>query len=171
MADTTRALVERLFAEHGHGLRAFLRRRLAAAPDAAELAQEVYARLLRAPDAGTIRNTEAYLFTVAGNLVKEHRVLEQRRREALDVDNAALQAELAVGPSSADEIDAARRERRLREVLNELAPQCRAVLVLQYWQGLSHEAIAHELGISRRMVKRHLGLALAHCRRRMQRMR
>ena len=35
-----------------------------------------------------IRNPEAYLYTVARNLAKEHRVLERRERSTIDVDDA-----------------------------------------------------------------------------------
>jgi len=171
MADGRKALVEQLFTQYGAGLRAFLRRRVPAEPDAAELAQEVYSRMLRVADADAIRNTEAYLYTVAGNLVKEYRVLGERRRAAVDVDSEAVQGELAVLPDWSNELDEARRARRLREVLGQLPDECRAVLALHYWRGLTYEEVARELGVSRRVVKRHLARGLAHCRRRMQGMR
>jgi hypothetical protein len=55
------SLVERLFADHGSSLQAFLFRRVRRQPIAAELAQEVYVRMLRVPDMGAVRNPEAYL--------------------------------------------------------------------------------------------------------------
>ena len=59
MAETKKTLLERLFAEHAGALRRH--------PDAAELTQEVYVRMLRVADMGAIRNPEAYLYTVASN--------------------------------------------------------------------------------------------------------
>ena len=50
MAETKKTMVARLFAEHRGALQAFLSRRVRRRPDAAELAQEVYVRLLRVPD-------------------------------------------------------------------------------------------------------------------------
>jgi DNA-directed RNA polymerase specialized sigma24 family protein len=47
MAETKRTVVARLFAEHRGALQAFLNRRVRRRPDAADLAQEVYVRLLR----------------------------------------------------------------------------------------------------------------------------
>ena len=61
MAETKRTVVARLFAEHGGALQAFLYRRVRRRPDAAELAQEVYVRLLRVPDIEAIRDPGAYL--------------------------------------------------------------------------------------------------------------
>ena len=68
MAEIKKSLVERLFGEHGGALRAFLYRRVRSHPDAAELAQEVFVRMMRVPDMTAIRNPEAYLFAVASRL-------------------------------------------------------------------------------------------------------
>lgn len=170
MADRKSTLVERLFAEHGSSLQAFLVRRVRRPPIAAELAQEVYVRMLRVPDMGAVRNPEAYLFTVASNLAKEHARDERSADLALDVDDPLVQAQLAELPLFGGQLDAERRVKRLREVLGQLSPKCQAAVVLQYWQGLSYQEIAEQLGISTHMVKKYLTQALAHCRRRMGRL-
>lgn len=167
MAETKRTLVERLFAEHGRALQAFLFRRVRRDPDAAELAQEVYLRMLRVADLGAIRNPEAYLYTVASNLAKEHARHERQDGAALDVDDPVVQEQLAELPAFASELDTERRIKRLREVLQQLPPKCQAAVMLQYWQGLSYEEIAVRLGVSSHMVKKYLSQALVHCRRRM----
>jgi len=100
MAESKRHWVERLFVEHAGPLRAFLYRRVHRHPDAAELAQEVYVRMLRVADIETIRNPEAYLYTVASNLVKEHARDERTGAGALDVDDPAIQELLAELPAS-----------------------------------------------------------------------
>ena len=53
MAESKKTLVERLFAAHGGRLEAFFFRRVRSQPDAAELAQEVYVRMLRVPSLQT----------------------------------------------------------------------------------------------------------------------
>ncbi|TGQ74193.1 RNA polymerase subunit sigma, partial [Mesorhizobium sp. M8A.F.Ca.ET.207.01.1.1] len=55
-------------------LRGFFLRRGSAREDAEDLAQEVYLRLLRSTGehADAVENPEAYLFTVAANLAREH---------------------------------------------------------------------------------------------------
>jgi RNA polymerase sigma factor (sigma-70 family) len=169
MTDVRKSLVERLFAEHGGALAAFLHRRVQRKPDAAELAQEVYMRMLRVTNAEDIRNPEAYLYTVASNLVKEHARRESKDSKALDIDDPLIQEQLAELPPFAGQLDTEQRVRRLREVLQQLPAKCQAAVVLQYWEGLSYEEIAERLGISTHMVKKYLTQALAHCRRRMAR--
>lgn len=170
MADKKVSLVERLFADHGSSLQAFLFRRVRRQPIAAELAQEVYVRMLRVPDLGAVRNPEAYLYTVASNLAKEHVRGEFGAEVSLDVDDPLVQAQLAELPMLGGQLDAERRIKRLREVLEQLPPKCHAAVVLQYWQGLSYQEIAERLGISTHMVKKYLKQALIHCRRRMGRL-
>jgi RNA polymerase sigma factor (sigma-70 family) len=170
MAERKTSLVERLFAEHGGSLQAFLVRRVRRAPIAAELAQEVYVRMLRVPDMGSVRNPEAYLYTVASNLAKEHVRDERGAEAALDVDDPLIQAQLAALPVFGADLDDARRVERLREVLDQLPLKCRAAVVLQYWHGLSYQEIAERLGVSTHMVKKYLTQGLAHCRRSMGRL-
>jgi RNA polymerase sigma factor (sigma-70 family) len=170
MAEIKKTLVERLFAEHGGALQAFFFRRVRKHPDAAELAQEVYVRMLRVADMESIRNPEAYLYTVASNLAKEHARHERRDGDVVDVDDPLIQEQLAELPSYAGQLDAQERIKRLREVLHQLSPKCQAAVVLQYWHGLSYEEIGQRLGVSTNMVKKYLSQALVHCRRRMSRL-
>jgi RNA polymerase sigma factor (sigma-70 family) len=170
MAEAKHALVERLFAEQGGVLRAFFSRRIRRQSEAAELAQEVYLRMLRIPDTESIRNPEAYLFTVASNLLREHAVQERRLNNTVGVDDPAVQDQLAELPAFGGQIDAELRIKRLREVLRELSPKCHAAVVLSYWHGLSYEEIAQRLGVSTNMVKKYLSQALVLCRRRMARL-
>ncbi len=170
MAENKKSLVKRLFAEHRGTLQAFLYRRVRNHPDAAELAQEVFARMLRVPDMTTVRNPEAYLFAVASNLAKEHAQRAPHGSAVVNIDDPLVQEQLAELPTFGGELDRERRVRRLREVLDELSPKCRAAVVLQYWHGLSYEEIAQRLGISTNMVNKYLSQALMHCRRRMARL-
>jgi RNA polymerase sigma-70 factor (ECF subfamily) len=170
MTDDKKALVERLFTQQGNALRAFFSRRTGRRQEAAELTQEVYARMLRVPDMDAIQNPEAYLYVVAGNLAREHAIQEHRVSRALDVDDPIVQEQLAELPLVASDLDTQTRIRRLRQVLRELSPKCRAAVALQYWQGLSYEEIGQQLDVSPHMVKKYLSQALAHCRRRMARL-
>jgi len=170
MAETKKTVVARLFAEHRGALQAFLYRRVRQRPVAAELAQEVYVRILRVPDIGAIRDLGAYLYTVASNLARDHARRERQDGTVLDVDDPLVQEELAELPGFAGQLDAEQRIKRLSEVLHQLPPKCHAAVVMQYWQGLSYEEIAGRLGVSTHMVKKYLSQAMVHCRRRMRRL-
>lgn len=167
MPQASKTLVERLFTEHYASLLAFFGRRVRARSEAADLAQEVYLRMLRVGDTEAIRNPEGYLFTVASNLAKEHAVLERRRMSGVDIDEARDDFSLRVLPAYEKELDGARRTTRLYTVLAQLPPKCRAAVVLQYAQGLTYQEIAVRLSVSPHMVKKYLTQALIHCRRRM----
>ena len=170
MPKSHKALIERLFAAHGAALQAFFRRRVRSKPEAPDLTQEVYLRMLRVTDLEAIRNPEGYLYSVASNLVKEHAVLERRHRGDRNIAEDELAALLAEAPTFDDDIDADLREARLREVLLQLTPKCRVVVLMQYRHELSYQEIADRLGISTNMVKKYLAQALVLCRKRMERM-
>ncbi len=140
-AEPKPSLVERLFAEHRGALQTFFQRRIRSKADAADLAQEVYVRMLRIGDQEAIRNPVHYLYTVANNLVKEHADLDARQRVA-----------------------------RLGVVLQQLRPKCRAAVELRFTQGLSFREIAMHLGVSPQTAKKYVAQALGHCRRRMARL-
>jgi RNA polymerase sigma-70 factor (ECF subfamily) len=169
-ADTKQALIEWLAAEHGTRLRAFFSRRVRQQPDVAELVQEVYLRMLRVRDIDEVENPEAYLYTVASNLAKEHNARKHIPQEPLDIDDPSVQEQLAVLPPMGEYVDKEVRVKRLREVLAQLSPKCYAAVVMHYSHGMSHAAIAEQLEISPHMVKKYLSQALVHCRRRMARL-
>ena len=172
MQETKKALVARLFIEHGTALRAFFARRVSAKDDAPDMVQEVYLRMLRVKDADALRNPEAYLFTVASHLVYEH-AAKNRLLTTSDVHETASHATASAGADAADafvleeSLDTDARVTRLREVLAQLPPKCRAVVFMKYQHGLRYEEIARHLDLSTHMVQKYLSTALAHCRRRM----
>jgi RNA polymerase sigma factor (sigma-70 family) len=161
------SLVERLFADHGGALRTFFLRRIRAKADAADLAQEVYVRMLRVSDKEAIRNPVHYLYTVANNLVKEHAVLERRQASGIDIDEASPHAQLETLPAFDGDLDAVRRVLRLNTVLQQLRPKCRAAVELRFTHELSYREVAMHLGVSPRMAKKYVAQGLSHCRRRM----
>lgn len=163
-------MIEKLFAEHQRALQSFFYRRIRGKSQAADLVQEVYVRMLRVGDFDAIRNPEVYLYTVASNLAKEHAVLEHRRAGEVDVDEANIQELLGEIPTVDRDYDTDRRVRRLRAVLMQLTPKCRAAVALRYQRDFSYEEIGECLGVSSNMVKKYLVQALAHCRCRMSSM-
>ena len=169
-AEPKPSLVERLFAEHRGALQAFFRRRIRSKADAADLAQEVYVRMLRVSDQEAIRSPVHYLYTVANNLVKEHAALDRRQASGIDIDEAPAHEQLETLPQFDGDLDASQRVARLGVVLQQLRPKCRAAVELRFTHGLSFREIAMHLGVSPQMAKKYVVQALSHCRRRMARL-
>jgi RNA polymerase sigma factor (sigma-70 family) len=170
MSENKKAMIARLFAHHRGALQAFFYRRIRTKHDVGDLVQEVYARMLRVNDTDGIRNPEGYLYTVASNLLREHAVLD-RKPSSADDNDPFERLELATSPSFDEFFDTELRVKRLREVLTQLPPKCRAAVHMKYQHGMSYQEIADQLRISPHMVQKYLGQALAHCRRRMARLR
>jgi RNA polymerase sigma factor (sigma-70 family) len=166
-AEPKPSLVGRLFAEHRAALQSFFLRRIRAKADAADLAQEVYVRMLRIRDLDSIRSPVSYLYTVANNLVKEHAVLDRRQASGIDIDEAPAHERLETLPAFDGDLDTTQRVARLGVVLKQLRPKCRAAVELRFTQGLSYREIATHLGVSPQMAKKYVAQALGHCRRRM----
>jgi RNA polymerase sigma factor (sigma-70 family) len=157
-----------LFAEKRATLSSYFLRRVAHRWDAQDLVQEVYLRLLRIDpaDAANIRSPEAYLFTVAANLVKEHAVL--RQQQPLGSDELEQVVEQLVAPANVEaDVDSESRQRHLGALIDRLPPKCRAVLVMHYRDELSYREIAERMSISTNMVKKYIVKGLAACRQRM----
>ena len=154
-----------MFAEHGPVLRGFFARR-GASDEAEDMVQETYLRLLRAHQCqgDAIANPEAYLFTVALNLAREQAA---RRRWSLlpieEIENITTM--LAAEESVEGVAERAQRRQRLQELLGTLPEHTRAVLVMQYRDGLSYKQIAERMGVSSHMVKKHVVRGLSVCRR------
>src|SRR5882762_1422957 len=169
-AEPKPSLVERLFAEHRGALQTFFQRRIRSKADAADLAQEVYIRMLRIGDQEAIRNPVHYLYTVANNLVKENAALDRRQASGIDIDQAPAHEQLETLPEFDGDLDASQRVARLGVVLRQLRPKCRAAVELRFTHGLSYRAIAEHLEVSPQMAKKYVVQALSHCRRRMARL-
>jgi RNA polymerase sigma factor (sigma-70 family) len=170
VGEPNTSLVERLFSENRSKLQSFFRRRIRSSADAPDLVQEVYLRMLRISDKEAIRNPLFYLYTVANNLVKEHAALEHRQAAGIDIEEAPHHEALETSPAFDAHLDTARRAERLKVVLAQLRPKCRAALVLRFTHGLSYRAIAVHLGVSPQMAKKYTAQGLTHCQRRMARL-
>jgi RNA polymerase sigma-70 factor (ECF subfamily) len=152
--------VETLYANHHGWLQGWLRKKLGNAFDAADLAQDTFLRVMRAPGLDRVEEPRAYLTTVARNLLINHvrrRAIEQAYLDAL----ALLPEPMAPAPEvrlmvleTLVEID--------RRLLG-LPVQAKQAFLLAQLEGLGQAEIAAELGISVSTVKRHLAKAAMRC--------
>lgn len=155
--------VATLYTDHHSWLQGWLRRRLHHADDAADLAQDTFMRLLTVPAATAhepLREPRAYLATVARRLLVNH-----LRRQSLE--QAYLQALAALPepqtPSPEQQLLILQALQEVDAMLDGLPPKVRAVFILSQVEGLTYAAIAQELGIGLRSVKRYMAQAMAEC--------
>ena len=154
-----------IFEQHKNALRGFFSRR-GANEDAEDLVQETYLRLLHAHqrDGCIIGNTEAYLYTVALNLAREH-AGKRRLQPVLEDDFDDVVARIVCDNDRAeDDIQRNQCRELLQSALHELPRHTRSVLEMQYHDNLSYQQIAERMGVSTHMVKKHVVRGLAICR-------
>jgi RNA polymerase sigma factor (sigma-70 family) len=169
MANGHREQRHHAFLRHGSSLAAFIRRRVRRPADASDLTQEVYLRFLRADREELIRNPEAYLYTVAVNLLREQSVLDRRWSQSVDASDLPADPALVNFRTPDEEIDDEARMARIAALVESLPAKQQAVLVLQYRDGLTYQQIAERLGVTTHAVKKYVMQGLAICRKRLAR--
>ena len=134
---------------------------------AEDLAGEVFLRLLDRirEGRGPNRHLKAWLFRVAHNLVVD----ESRR--AAHRDHESLDDSIPVGRASVEEqVQHAVTTQQAYDLLEELTPQQRSIIVLKYLEGMENAEVAHTLGLSIGAVKALQHRGLNALRRRFSRM-
>jgi len=159
-----RAFVADLATQHGRRLRQYLSGRVRNRSDVPDLAQEIYLRLLRVERPTEIRSPEAYLFTVAANLIYEHTVRQSTAPPVVELDAITEELEAReVDPSAYAAVQ--QRFEALERAVGRLSPRMRTTLLLHRRDGFSLDEIGTQLGISRNVAKKYLAKALLYCRR------
>ena len=152
--------VQTLYSDHHRWLQGWLRRKLGNAFDAADLAQDVYVRVLARQQPLQIQEPRSYLSTVARGLVIDHwrrRELEQVWLETLaqmPESQAPCPESRLVFLQSLIEID---------RMLDALKPAVRSAFLWAQLDGLSCPQIAERLGVSLATAERYVAKALRHC--------
>ena len=141
-------------------LHRFIGRRVRARVDIEDLAQETYLRLLRARDLRDVRNPKAYLLTVASNVVAEWRDHEPPPTMFEAVDESLLVDD----GIPVFEVEAEVSQALMDQVLQDLPPMTRAVLMLKFRDRRRCKDIATELQLTDRQVRRHLTRAYEQLR-------
>ena len=121
----------------------------------ADLRQDVYERVCEAALRQFPRNTKAFVFTTARNLlidrVRSSRIIPIEA--AVDWETLNLAAD-APGP---ERVLMAREELQLLQAaLDRLPPRCREAVMLKQVEGISRREIASRMGVSEETVKMHL---------------
>lgn len=161
--NVTPQQIDILYTDHHGWLNAWLYKRLGNTHDAADLAQDVFLRLILKPaPRGFINASEAraYLRTVANGMCIN--LWHRREIEQAWLDTLATQPE-AFAPS-------AERQAIILEALYEVSTMllalptkvARAFLLIEACQ-MGQKEVAQELGVSTRMVRKYLAQAMLEC--------
>lgn len=162
---TPREAFDSALAEHRDELLAYLRKRLGHRETAADLAQETFFRMMKYRDATEIEDRRLMLFRIANNLINEYHRTRQRHHAAdhYSYDEIEpLQAEQSTVEAIVDTRNAI--DILLKRTITELSPKCRLAFMLSRFDGLSYPQIADRMGVSVKMVEKHITKALLACR-------
>jgi RNA polymerase sigma factor (sigma-70 family) len=157
------ALAELHSLNRGRLHRFFARR--GARQDADDLVQESFVRFAsmqaRSPDK-VIQRPEAYLTTIALNLLRERAKFAVRRSTAshISADEVAL-----VGSDTVAALEARDQLERLQASLAKLSPKSRLVFLAHRRDGVSYKEIARREGLSEKGVQKRMSKAIAHIAR------
>lgn len=148
------------YREHEYELLRFLGKRLGSPSLASDIAHDLYVKLAGAKESRPVRDSRAYLFTMAANLVIDHLRVESRRREILaEADGVVWRRTEELTPES-HALARAELDFLAGEVA-ELPARCRRVFYLNRYEGLSQAEIADELGLGLTTVYKDLKTAMA----------
>lgn len=153
--------IQSLYREHHGWLLGWLRKRLNCPDSAADLAQDTFVRLMARPrEIDRARNPIGYLRTIAQGLLIDH-----WRRGALErawLETLAAQPQ-ACAPSPERQALVLETLVQIDAMLSRLPAKPRRAFLLAQLHGLPHAAIAAELQVSERMVRKYLSQAMLHC--------
>ena len=156
--------VAAIHARFGRSLQRFFTRHAVTRGDAEDLAQEVFLRLVQHRDDGALQDPQAFLFTVALNLVRDRARRDHTRSIAYSVsaDDLDLECEDA---SLVDQLEQDQRLSKAFDTLAGLKPATRRAFLLHRIYGMSYKDVARELVVSDSMVEKHIMTAMAALRR------
>ncbi len=170
-SESSRHFVSVMEKTHGRALRRFLAARMRhAAADVPDLVQEVFLRLLRIANHESIRNPQAYLYTIASHVLHQYTLRQTVTAEPVEpmVITAELEASLESDP--AEEVQLEQRFEELGRGLEQLSPRAYATLLMYRCEGATLEQIGKRLGVSRVMAKKYLIKAMTYCQQRLEEM-
>ncbi len=146
------------FRKYAPALHRFLLRRIRQPQEVEDMAQEVFARLMRVENAELVRKPASYLFGIAANVVREFRIRAEHEHQHLTFDSEIVDflTEHA-HEARADELaERLSLQKQLERGLAQLPRTHRVVLLLVTRDGLSHEEAAKAANLSVHTVEKYV---------------
>lgn len=153
--------VEVLYINHYRWLVSWLRRQLHCADNAADLAQDIFVRLLHRPQLiENVFEPRAWLTTVAKRLLIDKIRRERLERAYTDVLAQMPEPEM---PSPEVQLQLFQALETIDILLDGLGEKPRMAFLMSRLDGLTYPDIAVQLGISLSSVEKYMAKAIRHC--------
>lgn len=150
-------VLSRLFSESHRALRRYVRGLVGSQEKADDIVQEAFLRTYE--HRRNVTTPRAFLFSAARNLAidarRHARIAKTDSVGDLDASGVVSAGATPEGQALADE-----RSQLLRQAIEHLPPQCRAVFALKVFHACSYQEISERLGISVKTVEKHVGRGL-----------
>ncbi len=163
MTETTWTTLRQVLVERYDELRRRLARRLGD-EKARETLHETWLHLRDKNGPGVVDSPSGCLLRSALNLAISRERQETRRIKRFEVQPMLEIVDAAPGPER--EVESREQIARLEQVLEELTPRRRTILLASRLEGTPLREIAERLGVSQRLVELELKAALEHCAKR-----
>ncbi|MDR0281341.1 MAG: sigma-70 family RNA polymerase sigma factor [Paucimonas sp.] len=150
-----------LYQEHHGWVRALLKRKLGNASDAAELAHDVFLRLLAQPrEFPDDAHARAWLGSVSRNVCVDF--WRRRRVEQAWLETLASRPDACM-PSEEHQAMVLEALEQVQAMLEKLPKAVAEAFLLAQLHGLGYRAIAERLGVSERTVTSYMAKAMFQC--------
>jgi RNA polymerase sigma-70 factor (ECF subfamily) len=160
LAEGDKASFRQLFDAYRLRLFSFVFQLTNSKVDAEEIVQDVFAKLWEIRQTlHTVEHPGKYIYTIARNKTFNHLAKIARDQQLVQ----QLWVNLSQADHSTEEMLQANESRQLiNEAIHQLSQQKQTIFYLSREQGLSHEAIAIQLGLSKSRVKNVMVEVLKH---------
>lgn len=146
----------------------YIRRRFGDNSFAREVVHEVCVQLMEKPQRSIAHHPVALLKRISHNTAVDQCRAEDVRRRLIDTVSV-LPDTASPAPDPASVIDAQREIQCLADAVAALPRRCQQVFVMHKIHEVSQADVAVHLGISLKMVEKHLRLGMAACRQKLGR--
>ncbi|MEM9671014.1 MAG: RNA polymerase sigma-70 factor [Cyclobacteriaceae bacterium] len=150
------AVYKTLFTEYYPVLTTFALKYVSEIDTAKEVVQEVFIKLYRKRESLTIQQSlKAYLFKAVYRTCLN--VIDQENRRSRHYQEATLHQS---DTEYTDCLEEAEATQRIYRAIEQLPEQCQRIFTMNRFEGLSNQAIADQLNISKRTVETQISKAL-----------
>ena len=154
-----------IFQRYYEELKAYVLTQVDVKDDAGDIVHDTYLRLRRIDDWGKVKNSKAFIYRAARNLMID-RVRRFSKQVSSDSEksNDVVDLTLQDKRSPLEETLSIEKQEVIQQQIASLPEKCQEVFILHKFSGLKHAEIAEKLNISQSTVEKNIIKALRECR-------